>query len=90
MASNKKTVDKMVEMIKPFIPKEIVMTPIAYKDVLKQEKTISNVKERVKKDFLEKNRNYSNKWDEKIDREVDNIIYCRILIGNSNNTENAN
>jgi hypothetical protein len=83
MAKNKELRDKIFGYVKPLIPTEIVMTPIAYRDPLKQQRTIENVRDRVKKEFVEKYPSYASDWD-LINDTVEMRILCRIVVGNSN------
>lgn len=70
----------MVEAIKPFIPSEIVMTAKAYSDPKAKERTILNIWDKVKKDYIAKFPRFANFDFSDYELDVMEIIHCRILI----------
>ena len=80
----------LLEKVRPYIPKEIVMTPKAYREPCSQEKTIDNYVPIVFRDFIANNPSYTHQSLEIIRDDVEYILSKRILVGSSNPNENYN
>ena len=80
--------EAILNLVRPYIPKEIVMTPKAYSVPMNQEKTIINFMAKIKEQFCQNYPQYANSWSE-IEHDVEYSLSKHILVGPSNPNDNC-